>query len=140
MNVFDLDRAMIDEYAAFTRSFTKIRAQDIRDQIDAAYGTRRYWPEPIVQINPHYKRDKSVATLVAQGVPNDSCNVVFRDWDLRMHQVQAIISPATRRASSSLPARDPESPSASSFRSLTPSCAREISIPASGPEPSSSTR
>src|SRR5271168_1602278 len=90
MNVFDLDRAMIDEYAAFTRSFTKIRAQDIRDQIDAAYGTRRYWPEPIVQINPHYKRDKSVATLVAQGVLNDSCDVVFRDWDLRTHQVQAI--------------------------------------------------
>jgi hypothetical protein len=34
MNVFDLDRAMIDEYAAFSRSFTKIRAQDIRDQIE----------------------------------------------------------------------------------------------------------
>ena len=39
MNVFDLDQAMIEEYAAFSRSFTKIRADDIRDQIDAAYGT-----------------------------------------------------------------------------------------------------
>ena len=77
MNVFDLDRAMIDEYAAFSRSFTKIRAQDIRDQIDAAYATRKYWPEPILQINPHYKRDKSVSDLVREGVLHPGCNVVF---------------------------------------------------------------
>ena len=69
MNVFDLDKAMIDEYAAFSRSFTKIRAQDIRDQIDAAYATRKYWPEPILQINPHYKRDKTVADLVRERRP-----------------------------------------------------------------------
>ena len=46
MIVFDLDRAMIEEYSAFSRSFTKIRAQDIRDQIDAAYASRKYWPQP----------------------------------------------------------------------------------------------
>jgi hypothetical protein len=37
MNVFELDRAMIEEYAAFSRSFTKIRAADIREQIDSTY-------------------------------------------------------------------------------------------------------
>jgi hypothetical protein len=36
MNIFDLDRAMIEEYAAFSRSFTKIRAQDIRKAVAAA--------------------------------------------------------------------------------------------------------
>ena len=83
MNVFDLDRAMIEEYAAFSRSFTKIRAQDIRDQIDAAYATRKYWPEPILQINPHYKRDKTVADLVRERVLHPSCNVVFAGWELQ---------------------------------------------------------
>jgi hypothetical protein len=74
MNVFELDRAMIEEYAAFSRSFTKIRAADIRVQIDSTYATRRYWPEPIVQINPHYKRDRSVADLVRDGVlPGSFC-------------------------------------------------------------------
>ena len=90
MNVFELDRVMIEEYAAFSRSFTKIRAADIRDQIDSTYATRRYWPEPIVQINPHYKRDRSVADLVRDGVLHRSCDVVFRDWILRTHQVQSI--------------------------------------------------
>jgi hypothetical protein len=36
MNIFDLDRAMIEEYAAFSRSFTKIRAQDIRKAVAIA--------------------------------------------------------------------------------------------------------
>jgi hypothetical protein len=36
MNIFDLDRAMIEEYAAFSRSFTKIRAQGIRKTVAAA--------------------------------------------------------------------------------------------------------
>ena len=90
MNVFELDRIMIEEYAAFSRSFTKIRAADIGDQIGSTYATRRYWPEPIVQINPHYKRDRSVADLVRDGVLHRSCDIVFRDWILRTHQVQSI--------------------------------------------------
>src|SRR5271166_5960329 len=98
MNVFDLDRAMIDEYAAFSRSFTKIRAQDIRDQIDAAYATRKYWPEPILQINPHYKRDKTVADLVQERILHPSCSVVFAGWELRTHQVQSIHIAKARRS------------------------------------------
>ena len=74
MNVFDLDQAMIEEYAAFSRSFTKIRADDIRDQIDVAYATRKYRPEPILQINPHYKRDQSVAQLVRGRVLHEGCD------------------------------------------------------------------
>jgi hypothetical protein len=74
---------MIEEYAAFSRSFTKIRAADIREQIDSTYATRKYWPEPIVQINPHYKRDRSVADLVRDGVLHRSCDVIFRDWILK---------------------------------------------------------
>ncbi len=90
MNVFDLDRSMIAEYASFSRSFTKIRADDIRDQIDAEYESGRFWPEPIVQINPQYKSDCQVADLVSSGVLHPSCGVVFKDWRLRTHQAQAV--------------------------------------------------
>ncbi|HVO32980.1 MAG TPA: DEAD/DEAH box helicase, partial [Elusimicrobiota bacterium] len=90
MNVFDLDRSMISEYAAFARSFTKIRADDIRVQIDAAYESGRYWPEPIIQINPQFKLDCLVSQLVANGVLHPSCDLIFRDWKLRTHQAQAI--------------------------------------------------
>jgi len=118
MNVFDLDKAMIDEYVSFSRSFTKIRADDIRDQINAAYASRRYWPEPIVQINPHYRRDKSIANLVGEEVLHPSCNVIFRDWELRTHQVQSIhiahdkksfvVTTGTGSATCSFRAHEPE--------------------------------
>src|SRR5271165_896275 len=98
MNVFDLDQAMIEEYAAFSRSFTKIRADDLRAQIDAAYATRKYWPEPILQINPHYKRDSTVSDLVRDGVLHPGCNVVFPGWGLRTHQVQSVHVARERRS------------------------------------------
>jgi hypothetical protein len=35
VNVFDLDRAPIRDYEHFARSFTQIRAPDIRSQVEA---------------------------------------------------------------------------------------------------------
>jgi hypothetical protein len=57
VNVFDLDQSIIGDYERFARSFTQIRAEDIRTQVDALYATGRFWPEPLISINPHYERD-----------------------------------------------------------------------------------
>jgi hypothetical protein len=38
MDVFDLNRAVIEDYERFARSFTKIRAGDIRVRLDELYG------------------------------------------------------------------------------------------------------
>jgi hypothetical protein len=40
VDVFDLDRTLVADYASFARSFTQIRAQDIQDQVDAIYACR----------------------------------------------------------------------------------------------------
>ena len=141
MNVFDLDRAMIEEYAAFSRSFTKIRAQDIRDQIDAAYATRKYWPEPILQINPHYKRDKSVSDLVREGV-------LASELQCGLRRLGAADPPgpvdAYREGAQKLRRHDRhglgQSRSASSCRSSTPCCGRARRTRGGAPAPSSSTR
>jgi hypothetical protein len=37
VNVFSLDRHLIREYASFARSFTKIRANDIAEQVERIY-------------------------------------------------------------------------------------------------------
>lgn len=34
MGVFDFDRALVHDYEQFARSFTKIRAKDIRDHVE----------------------------------------------------------------------------------------------------------
>jgi hypothetical protein len=37
MNVFDLDQALVNDYERFARSFTRIRAPDIKSQVEALY-------------------------------------------------------------------------------------------------------
>jgi hypothetical protein len=67
VDVFDLDRALAADYASFARSFTQIRAPDIREQVDAIYASRRFWPEPLITVNPHFERGALVEALVRNG-------------------------------------------------------------------------
>jgi hypothetical protein len=60
VNVFDLDRALVSDYSRFARSFTQIRAPDIRSQVEQIYATNRFWPEPLISINPHFEQRASV--------------------------------------------------------------------------------
>ena len=68
MDVFALRSTLVDGYAAFARSFTRIRADDLRHQVDSAYADGRFWPEPLIQINPRFKPGHDIAALVAGGV------------------------------------------------------------------------
>lgn len=98
-DVFDFRDRLIDEYAAFSRSFSRIAAPDIAQHIEAEYARGRYWPEPLLQINPNYKRSGSVQDLVAQGSLHPACAQLFQsgkaegypsDLHLYVHQMQAI--------------------------------------------------
>lgn len=89
MNVFELRQSLIDQYASFARSFTTIRAADVRQQVEAAYGTGRYWPEPLVQINPEYKPGRRVEDLVRDGALHPDCAPLF-PIRLYEHQEQAV--------------------------------------------------
>ena len=68
-NIFEFRQEVINEYASFSRSFTRIQASDISTVVDAEYAKGRYWPEPLIQINPNYRRGKDIDQLVAEGLP-----------------------------------------------------------------------
>jgi hypothetical protein len=63
VDVFDLDRSLVKDYARFARSFSQIRASDIKAQVEAIYATRRFRPEPLFSLNPHFERDVAIDTL-----------------------------------------------------------------------------
>ena len=94
LDVFALRDSVVGEYQRFATSFTTIHAPDIRRQVDAMYAESRYWPEPLIQINPSYKRTTDVGTLVAGGVLHPRCAEIFRAdgeaLSLYKHQEQAI--------------------------------------------------
>ena len=99
MNVFDLDRALVSDYERFARSFTQIRALDIHRQVEALYASDRFWPEPLISINPRFERGATVDRLVADGSLHKATVRVFsadgNPLTLYRHQAQAVAKATT---------------------------------------------
>lgn len=89
MDVFALRESLIEQYSAFARSFTEIRANDIRDQVEQEYDKGRFWPDPLIQINPKFKLGRSVAELVSDGTLHAGVAKTF-GISLYNHQEKAI--------------------------------------------------
>ncbi|AEI64560.1 DEAD/DEAH box helicase [Corallococcus macrosporus] len=103
MDVFSLRDAVVNEYKQFATSFTTIHADDIRSQIQAIYAQERYWPEPLIQLNPSYKRTTTVQALVDAGGLAPRCDEIFRTpqgapLSLYKHQEQAVALAAQRES------------------------------------------
>lgn len=94
MNVFDLDKSLLKDYERFARSFTRIRADDIKTQVDQLYSSNRFWPDPLITINPHYESGSNVSNLVSQGLLHADTAKIFQinntPITLHRHQTQAV--------------------------------------------------
>jgi len=55
LNVFELREHVAQNYARFIKSFTTIRAKDVKEAVDGIFTNEKYWPQPLIQINPKYK-------------------------------------------------------------------------------------
>jgi ATP-dependent helicase YprA (DUF1998 family) len=78
LDVFSLRDFVVADYKRFATSFTTIHADDIRQQVEAIYAQQRYWPEPLIQINPSYRRTTTIDRLTASGALNPRCAEIFR--------------------------------------------------------------
>ncbi len=67
MDVFAFRDKLIAEYERFSRSFTRIRAADILKAVNEGYAGGRFWPAPIILLNPNFVTGKSIDDLVAEG-------------------------------------------------------------------------
>lgn len=94
MKAFDFDHHLIENYAHFSRSFSAIRAPDLRDAISREYNEGRFWPDALLSLNPRYEAGPSVDDLVNSGDLDPATAQVFRfgSTPLRFHahQGQAI--------------------------------------------------
>jgi Lhr-like helicase len=95
MDVFSLRDWIIDDYQKFATSFTTIHAEDIRTQVEKIYSEGRFWPDPLLQINPSYKRGLDLATLIQNGALDPRTADIFRadgaPLSLYKHQEQAVV-------------------------------------------------
>ncbi|MFP8968487.1 DEAD/DEAH box helicase [Pokkaliibacter sp. CJK22405] len=98
-NVFKFRDELIDEYSSFSRSFVSIGAIDIKNLVEKEYIDGRYWPQPLIQINPNYQRKGTVQDLANSGVLHPLCADIFRTGKtegksdplfLYKHQIEAL--------------------------------------------------
>ena len=98
-DVFQFRNQLVERYSNFSRSFVRIAAPDIQREVESQYQDGRYWPEPLVQINPNYQRKGTVQTLATEGVLHPVCADVFQagkpegnpqPLHLYAHQLQAL--------------------------------------------------
>ncbi|SHF01148.1 ATP-dependent helicase YprA, contains C-terminal metal-binding DUF1998 domain [Ruegeria intermedia] len=90
MRAFEFDASVLDEYANFSRSFSKIRAEDLAREIDRHYDDGHFWPAPLLSLNPAYEHGPSVEKLAAEGILAPETAAVFRSngAPLRLHRHQ----------------------------------------------------
>lgn len=91
MDVFQLKKKLIDDYGNFARSFTPIFAADLRRGVDEVYDSKRFWPEPLIQINPRFKPGKTITEHVAAGELHPAAERIFciDGSPLRLHRHQS---------------------------------------------------
>ncbi len=94
-DIFDFRETLMDSFSKFSRSFTRVAAKDIKEVLEQEYANGRYWPEPLIQVNPHYKTTETVASLVSKNILSPACETLFKikgnSITLFDHQEKAIL-------------------------------------------------
>ncbi|MDP9809898.1 superfamily II DNA/RNA helicase [Rhizobium tibeticum] len=104
MDIFNLDRELVNRYSSFARSFSEIRAPELKSQIDREYDSGRFWPEPLITVNPSFEKGRSVESLCRAGVLEEATAKVFSVGARRMpitlhrHQERAVMKAAEKES------------------------------------------
>ncbi|HRI08966.1 MAG TPA: DEAD/DEAH box helicase [Nannocystaceae bacterium] len=97
MDVFNLRRKVIDDYAAYMRSFIEIADPRVADLVTQRLPS--LWPEPLLQLNPAFEPAESLRDLISDGLLHPACADIFqhrtkgapaRPLRLYRHQVDGI--------------------------------------------------
>src|SRR5690606_31181606 len=83
MKAFEFDHRLVDSYARFSRSFSTIRSDDLKSEIDRQYDAGRFWPGALLSLNPRYLQGPTIDDLVASGDLDEATGKILairRSW------------------------------------------------------------
>ena len=84
MKTFPFDRHIVESYARFSKSFSKIKAADLREAIEQEYEEEyeegRFWPDALLSLNPRYEAGPTADDLVNSG---DVCSETAQVFPFR---------------------------------------------------------
>ena len=135
MDVFSLRDTVVRRVQAVRDVVHDDLREDLRTQIDAIYADERYWPEPLIQINPSFQQVTTIEKLVDDGLARPGLRRDLPGQPVGREPARRDALPlhapgaghrarrATARATSSRPARVRQVALPSSSPSSTRSCA-----------------
>ena len=89
LDIFKLRDEVIGDYRNYIESFLEIRdrrvAEFVRQELDKGY----LWRDPLIQINPAYKKGADIDALINEGILNSECKKYFPGFHFYYHQEQA---------------------------------------------------
>lgn len=77
MDVFQLDEHLTAIYSKFARSFCKINAPEISNQVNRIYQDGRFWPNALVSINPRFELKQTISELVEDNSLDPAMEQIF---------------------------------------------------------------
>lgn len=90
MDILSIHENVIKDYESYIRSFIDIADQDIQKSVEDAISSGSLWPEPLIQFNPAFLRDRPLEDLIAEGILHPALGHVFQGYSLFAHQTEAI--------------------------------------------------
>lgn len=90
MRAFETHKLIISEYYNYLSSFTFIKNERIRQEVDKAFKSGKFLPEPLIQFNPSFKIGESLDDLEKEGIIHADLKLIFGTYNLYQHQVDAI--------------------------------------------------
>lgn len=110
-HIFNLRDNLISDYKKLVMSFFGIKNAAMKYYVETELEKGAFWPAPLVQLNPAFKKESNISSLVEKGVLHPECKKIFRrnkekstvdlskskELDLYTHQVEAILLAQKRK-------------------------------------------
>lgn len=90
MNAIETHKEVIDNYRSYLKSFLSIRDEKIKNQVEKAFNSDGFLPEPLIQFNPEYEKAQPLKKLGDSGYLSKELPRVFGNFKLYRHQYDAI--------------------------------------------------
>ncbi|MBW4637884.1 MAG: DEAD/DEAH box helicase [Gloeocapsa sp. UFS-A4-WI-NPMV-4B04] len=96
LDIFNFRNEVIDDYRDYIESFLRIRDPKVKEFVDQELERGQLWSDPLIQLNPTYKKGATVTQLVQQEVLHPECNRYFskegKPFHFHYHQQQAFLT------------------------------------------------
>ena len=89
LDIFKLRDEVIGDYRNYIESFLEIKDPKIQQFIKQELDNGHLWRDPLIQINPAYKKSADIDTLVKEDILDSQCKQYFPGFHFYYHQEQA---------------------------------------------------